>query len=303
MILKMRINVNTIKNYYQKKHFTYALINLLFLYFTMIKKITNRFTVPDIFLKKNNTKIVALTCYNAQISKIIDKYADIILVGDSMGMTLYGKKNTLSVTKEMLIEHGKAVVNNTEKALVVIDLPFGSYESSKEQAFENAATILSNTGADAVKLEGGIEFSDTIKFLVERGIPTMGHIGLMPQRINIKGKFSALGKSSSEIKKIIKDAKSISSAGVFSIVVEAVKESLGKTITANVSVPTIGIGAGKHCDGQILVSDDMLGLFNDFTPKFVKKYANLYKEIDKAVQTYQKEVLSESFPSAKNVYK
>lgn len=269
----------------------------------MIKKIINRYTVPDIFLKKNNTKIVALTCYNAQISKIIDKYADIILVGDSMGMTLYGKKNTLSVTKEMLIEHGKAVVNNTEKALVVIDLPFGSYESSKEQAFENAATILSNTGADAVKLEGGIEFSDTIRFLVQRGIPTMGHIGLMPQRINIKGKFSALGKSSSESKKIIKDAKSISSAGVFSIVVEAVKEGLGKTITSNVSVPTIGIGAGKHCDGQILVSDDMLGLFNDFTPKFVKKYANLYEEIDKAVQTYQKEVLSESFPSAKNVYK
>ena len=175
-----------------------------------------------------------------------------------MGMTLYGHKNTLSVTKQMIIEHGKAVVNNTKRALIVVDLPFGTYESSKEKAFINAAEILSKTGANAIKLEGGIEFSETIKFLVERGIPIMGHVGLMPQRINIKGKFTPQGKSSAETKKIIKDAKSITNAGVFSIVVEAAKENLGKLITKNISVPTIGIGSGKYCDGQILVIDDML---------------------------------------------
>lgn len=269
----------------------------------MTDKFIKRYTVPDIFLKKNKSKIVSLTCYSAQTAKIVDQYADIILVGDSMGMTLYGHKNTLSVTKQMIIEHGKAVVNNTKRALIVVDLPFGTYESSKEKAFINAAEILSKTGANAIKLEGGIEFSETIKFLVERGIPIMGHVGLMPQRINIKGKFKPQGKSSAETKKIIKDAKSITNAGVFSIVVEAVKENLGKLITKNISVPTIGIGAGKYCDGQILVIDDMLGLFNTFTPKFVKKYANLHDDIDKAVKNYKQEVLNGKFPSAKNVYK
>lgn len=270
--------------------------------FKMTEKLIKRFTVSDIFLKKNTSKIVSLSCYSSQISKIVDKYADIILVGDSLGMTLYGHKNTLSVTKEILIEHGKAVVNSTKKALIVIDLPFGSYEKSKEQAFETSSEIISKTGACAIKLEGGVEFSSTIKFLVERGIPIMGHIGLMPQRIKINGKYTVLGKSSIQKKKIIQDAKIISSAGVFSIVIEAVKESLGKLITKSVPVPTIGIGAGKYCDGQILVSDDMLGLFDNFTPKFVKKYADLYNEIDKAVKKYQKEVLNEQFPSKKNVY-
>ncbi len=269
----------------------------------MTDKLIKRYTVPDIFLKKNKSKIVSLTCYSAQIAKIVDQYADIILVGDSMGMTLYGHKNTLSVTKQMLIEHGKAVVNNTRRALIVVDLPFGTYEGSKEQAFECSSEIISKTGANAIKLEGGIEFSETIKFLVERGIPIMGHIGLMPQRINIEGRFSVQGNSPSETKKIIKDAKSIAAAGVFSMVVEAVKESLGKLLTKTVSVPTIGIGAGKYCDGQILVSDDMLGLFDAFTPKFVKKYANLYSDIDKAVKNYQQEVLNGKFPTAKNIYK
>ncbi len=269
----------------------------------MTDKLIKRYTVPEIFLKKNKSKIVSLTCYSAQIAKIVDQYADIILVGDSLGMTLYGHKNTLSVTKEMLIEHGKAVVNNTRRALIVVDLPFGTYEGSKEQAFKCSSEIISKTGAHAIKLEGGIEFSETIKFLVERGIPIMGHIGLMPQRIKIEGKFSAQGNSPSETKKIIKDAKSIAAAGVFSMVVEAVKQNLGKVLTKTVSVPTIGIGAGKYCDGQILVSDDMLGLFNTFTPRFVKKYANLYSDIDKAVKSYQQEVLNGKFPSAKNIYK
>ena len=261
-----------------------------------------RLTVPEIFLKKNKSKIVSLVSYTAQIARIVDKYTDVILVGDSMGMVLYGKKNTLSVTKEMMIEHGKAVVKNTKRSLVVIDLPFGTYESSKKKAFNVAAEILSRTGASAVKLEGGIELADTINYLVERGIPVMGHVGLMPQRINIKGKFVSQGKSSAEIKKIIADAKSVESAGAFSMVVEAVKESLGKKITKSVNIPTIGIGAGKYCDGQILVTDDMLGLFDSFTPKFVKKYANLHKDIDEAIEKYREEVLKGIFPSTKNSY-
>ncbi len=262
----------------------------------------NRYTVPEIFLRKKKSKIVSLACYTAQIANIVDKYADIILVGDSMGMVVYGQKNTLSVTKQMMIEHGKAVVNNTKRALIVIDLPFGTYESSKKKAFKIAAEILSKTGASAVKLEGGIELSDTINYLVERGIPVMGHVGLMPQRINVKGKFISQGNSAIEAKKIMIDARSIESAGAFSIVVEAVKESLGKKITNTVSIPTIGIGAGRYCDGQILVADDMLGLFNTFTPKFVKKYANLYKSINEAVENYKNEVLNGKFPSTKNTY-
>ena len=268
----------------------------------MNDKNINRLTVPEIFLKKNKSKIVSLVCYTAQIARIVDKYADIILVGDSMGMVLYGKKNTLSVTKEMMIAHGRAVVENTKSALVVIDLPFGTYESSKKKAFSVAAEILSKTGANAIKLEGGRELSDTINYLVERGIPVMGHVGLMPQRINIKGKFISQGKSAKEVKKIIADAKSVESAGAFSMVVEAVKESLGKKITKTVDIPTIGIGAGKYCDGQILVTDDMLGLFDTFTPKFVKKYANLYQDIDKAIEKYRDEVLNGKFPAAKNSY-
>ena len=261
-----------------------------------------RYTVPEIFLKKNKSKIVSLSCYTSQIAKIVDKYVDIILVGDSMGMVIYGQKNTLSVTKQMMIEHGKAVVNCTKRALVVIDLPFGTYEGSKKKAFDVSAEILSKTGANAVKLEGGIELADTISFLVKRGIPVMGHIGLMPQRINVKGKFISQGHSSVEVKKIITDAKSIASAGVFSIVVEAVKSSVGKKITNTVPVPTIGIGAGKYCDGQILVTNDMLGISNTFTPKFVKKYANLYNNIDEAIEKYKNEVLNGKFPSSKNIY-
>ena len=261
-----------------------------------------RLTVPEIFLKKNKSKIVSLVSYTAQIARIVDKYTDVILVGDSLGMVVYGKKNTLSVTKQLMIEHGKAVVNSTKRALVVIDLPFGTYENSKKRAFKIAAEILSKTGASAVKIEGGIELSKTINYLVKRGIPVMGHVGLMPQRINTKGKFLSQGHSAAEAKKIINDAKSITSAGVFSMVIEAVKESLGKKITNSVSVPTIGIGAGKHCDGQILVTDDMLGLYDNFTPKFVKKYANLYKNINEAIESYKNEVLNGKFPSSKNTY-
>ena len=286
----------------KKKHFIYYFFNLE-LHIMSANKVLKRNTVPEIYLKKNKSKIVSLTCYTSSIAKIADKYADIILVGDSMGMVIYGQENTLSVTKQMMIEHGRAVVKNTKKALIVIDLPFGTYESSKEKAFDTAAEIMSQTGANAVKIEGGEELSKTISYLVDRGIPVMGHVGLMPQRINLRGIFSSQGHSSKESKKILSDAKSISKSGVFSIVLEAVKESLGKQITKNVLVPTIGIGAGKFCDGQILVSDDMLGFFKTFTPKFVKKYANLHDDIDKAIKNYQQEVLSEKFPSSSNTYK
>lgn len=262
-----------------------------------------RIIISDILLKKGKSKIVAMTCYTAQFSNLFDKYTDLLLVGDSLGMVVYGLENTLNVTVRMMVDHGKAVVNTTKNSLIVVDLPFGSYENSKEKAFVTAAKIISKTGASAIKIEGGSEFSETVKFLVDRGIPVMGHIGLLPQRVKTVGKFSVAGKSSMDEKRILKDAKCLEKAGAFAIVVEAVKESLGKRITKSISIPTVGIGAGRFCDGQILVADDMLGLFNNFTPKFVKKYANLNKEIDKAVKKYSEDVTLGKFPDKDTIYK
>ncbi|MBJ56697.1 MAG: 3-methyl-2-oxobutanoate hydroxymethyltransferase [Rickettsiales bacterium] len=259
--------------------------------------------ILDITSKKGKSNIVAMTCYSAQFSSIFDKYADILLVGDSLGMIIYGFENTIKVSLRMMIDHGKAVVKTTKKSLVAIDLPFGTYESSKEKAFATAAKLISKTEANAVKIEGGIELAETIKFLVDRGIPVIGHIGLLPQRIQSTGKFSVKGKSQNEEKKIINDAKSIQKAGAFACVVEAVTENLGRKITKNLSIPTIGIGAGRYCDGQILVTDDLLGLYNKFTPKFVKKYANLTKNVDDAVKKYSKDVISGNFPDKDNIYK
>ena len=259
--------------------------------------------ILDIVSKKGKSNIVAMTCYSAQFSPICDKYADILLVGDSLGMIIYGYNNTIKVTLRMMIDHGKAVVNNTKNSLVAIDLPFGSYESSKEKAFTTATKLISKTGANAVKIEGGIEFYETIKFLVERGIPVIGHIGLLPQRVHSTGKFSVKGKSIIEENKIISDAKSVQKAGAFACVVEAVRENLGRKITKTLSIPTIGIGAGRYCDGQILVTDDLLGLYNKFTPKFVKKYANLTKNIDEAVKKYSEDVISGNFPDKNTIYK
>ncbi len=261
-----------------------------------------RITVPDIYNKKNKEKIVVLTCYTAQMAKVLDNHVDILLVGDSLGMTIYGHSNTLSVTKRMMIDHGLSVSKNSSKALVVVDMPFGTYESDKVKAFDLAAEILSKTHASAVKVEGGTEIAETINFLVNRGIPVMGHIGLMPQKINLVGKFLSVGKNKSEEKRIISDAKAVTEAGAFAVVLEAMKNDLGKKITKQISIPTIGIGAGLYCDGQILVIDDLLGLYSDFTPKFVKNYANLNQIIDESVKQFSKEVRSSKFPTPKYTY-
>ena len=262
----------------------------------------NRVNISDLYKKKENSIIVGLTCYTAQMAKILDNHVDILLVGDSLGMIIYGHHNTLSVSKRMMIDHAKCVVENSKKALVVVDLPFGSYESDKTKAFDIAAELISETNATAVKLEGGVEISKTIDFLVSRGIPVMGHIGLMPQKINLVGKFSALGKSQEEENKILEDAKAISDSGAFAVVLEAMKSKLAKKITDKFEILSIGIGAGKFCNGQILVIDDLLGLYNNFTPKFVKKYSNLSQIINKSVEQFSKDVRSSKFPTKKHSY-
>ena len=265
-----------------------------------------RLTVRDITKLKlssnKNQPIVSLVCYTAQMGRIINDHVDIILVGDSLGMTIYGFPNTLSVTLDMMINHGKAVVKSTDRPHIVVDMPFGSYEESPQVAFRSASKIMQETGAQSVKLEGGEEFAETIHFLTQRGISVMGHIGLTPQRINTIGGFITQGKSEKESKKLISDAKAITEAGVFSMVVEAVPEILGKKITNTVTVPTISIGAGRNCDGQILVIHDILNLYGDFTPKFVKKYGEIDKNITEAVKNYSYEVKNKIFPTENNIF-
>ena len=244
-----------------------------------------RLSVRDIRRKKlsdkNQEPISSLVCYTAQMARLINDHVDIILVGDSMGMTIYGYENTLSVTLDMMINHGAAVVRSTNQPHIVVDMPFGSYEESPEVAFRSASRIMRETGAQSVKLEGGEEFAETIHFLSQRGIPVMGHIGLMPQRMQTLGGFFTQGKTDKESSRIMNDAKSISQAGAFSMVIEAIPEEVASDITQSIEVPTIGIGAGRNCDGQILVSHDILNLYGAFTPKFVKKYGNIDENIVK----------------------
>ena len=257
-----------------------------------------KLTIKQILNKKNKTPITCLTAYSKAIAQIADKYCDIILVGDSLGMVLYGMKTTKEVKIETMILHCKAVKNFTKKSLEVFDMPYNTYKN-KFIAYKNARRVMKLTKCDAIKLEGGKKIADTIKYLVKKSIPVMGHIGLLPQTST---NFKVKGKNFTERKKILNDATVISNSGVFAIVLECVVEDLAKKITKNISVPTIGIGASKYCDGQILVIDDMLGL-SDFFPKFVKKYSNLKKIIDKSVKNYVKDVRLRKFPSNKNVYK
>jgi len=256
-----------------------------------------KITIKKISKKKNKTPIICLTAYSKSIAEIADKYCDIILVGDSLGMVLYGMKSTREVKIETMILHAKTVKQNTKKSVVVFDMPYKTY-TNKFAAYENAKKVMKMTKCDAIKLEGGKEISKTIKYLVNKGIPVMGHIGLLPQSST---KYKLKGKNLAQKRKILEDAMTISNSGVFSIVVECVVEDLAKMITKNVSVPTIGIGASKYCDGQILVIDDMLGLSN-FSPKFVKKYSNLRKIIKKCIKNYAIDVKKRKFPSFKNVY-
>ena len=257
-----------------------------------------KITINKILKKKRKIPITCLTAYSQAVAKIADKYCDIILIGDSLGMVLYGMKTTREVKIETMMLHGKAVKKSTKKSLVVFDMPYKTY-TNKSIAYKNAKKVLKFTKCDAIKLEGGKKIVKIIKHLIKKGIPVMGHIGLLPQSSK---NFKTKGKDLFEKKQIFEDAIAVSNSGVFAIVIECVTEDLAKKITRNISIPTIGIGASKHCDGQILVTDDMLGL-SELSPKFVKKYSNLSKVIDKSIKNYVKDVKVRRFPSNKNVYK
>lgn len=260
-----------------------------------------RITVPQIRARKGGDPIVSLTSYHAHTAAIAEKYCDFLLVGDSLGMVMHGMESTVGVPLDLMIMHGKAVVRGTHKALIVVDMPFGSYEESPAQAFQNAARIMKETQCQAVKLEGGKRMAETVKFLSERGIPVMGHVGLTPQSTNIMGGFKTQGRDEESWQMHIDDAIAVAEAGAFAVVVEGVVEPLADKITAAIDVPTIGIGASNTCDGQILVLEDMLGL-NDWVPKFVKKYGTLGAQIEEAVAEYAGEVKSRAFPGPDQVY-
>jgi 3-methyl-2-oxobutanoate hydroxymethyltransferase len=260
-----------------------------------------RLTSPDIRARKRGEPIVCLTSYHAHTARLVDKYCDVILVGDSLGMVMHGFETTVPVTLDMMILQGHAVMRGSKRALVVIDMPFGSYEQSKEQAFVSCARVLKETGCGAVKLEGGRRMAETIAFLVERGVPVMGHVGLTPQSINTIGSFRAQGRDQADWAPIEADAKAVADAGAFSIVIEAVAEPLGRRITEQVAIPTIGIGASPACDGQILVLEDMLGL-SPRVPKFVRRYGELGPGIEKAISAYASDVRSRVFPGPDHVY-
>jgi 3-methyl-2-oxobutanoate hydroxymethyltransferase len=260
-----------------------------------------RLTAPDIRARKGGLPIVALTSYHAHTARLVDRHCDVILVGDSLGMVMHGLETTVPVTLDMMILQGHAVMRGSRRALVVVDLPFGSYEASKEQAFMNCARVMKETGCGAVKLEGGRRLAETIAFLVERGVPVMGHIGLTPQAINTIGSFRAQGREEKDWAPIEDDARAVADAGAFSVVVEAVAEPLAARISQAIAIPTIGIGASAACDGQILVLEDMLGL-SPRVPKFVKRYGDLGPSIEAAVAAYAAEVRERTFPGAENVY-
>jgi 3-methyl-2-oxobutanoate hydroxymethyltransferase len=260
-----------------------------------------RVTAPDIRARKGAMPIVALTSYDARTAAIADSHCDLILVGDSVGMVKHGLDSTVPVTLDMMILHGKAVMRAAKHALVVVDLPFGSYESSRECAFESAARVVQETGCGAVKVEGGAHTAETIAFLVARGIPVLAHVGLTPQAINVLGTFRARGRNVEEEELIAGDARAVAEAGAFAVVLEAMAEPLAARITRDIAVPTIGIGASAACDGQILVVDDMLG-FTPRVPKFVKRYAELGAAAEAAIAAYAADVRARSFPAAAHVY-
>ena len=260
-----------------------------------------RVTAPDIAKRKGGAPIVALTAYHAHTARIIDPYVDMLLVGDSLGMVMHGYETTVPVPLELMIMHAQAVVRGSSRALVVVDMPFGSYEESPTIAFRNAARVLKETGCGAIKIEGGAHMAETIRYLSDRGIPVMSHIGMTPQAVNMIGSFKPRGRSRSEWAAFEEDARAVAEAGAFAVVLEALAELLAARITKQVSIPTIGIGASAECDGQILVLEDMLGL-SPRVPKFVKEYAQIGEAIETAVKSYANEVRSRVFPSDAYTY-
>ncbi len=260
-----------------------------------------RLTIPAIRKRKGGEPLVMLTAYTVRTAQLLDPHCDLLLVGDSLGQVVYGLPSTVPVTLDMMAAHGAAVVRGSYHAVVVIDMPFGSYEASPEKAFESAAWLLKQTGAAAVKMEGGTAMAPAVRFLSERGIPVMGHVGLTPQAVNTLGGYGARGRSEVEAAKIVADATAIADAGAFAIVIEGVVEPIAIDITRAVTCPTIGIGASAQCDGQVLVAEDMLGLF-DRVPRFVKRFDDLAGRISAAAETYASEVRARTFPGAEQIY-
>lgn len=264
-----------------------------------------RLTVPKIRARKQDGKIdepiVMLTAYTARQAQLLDPHCDLLLVGDSLAQVIYGLPSTIPVTLEMMANHAAAVVRGSWHSVVIVDMPFGSYEASPRQAFESASRLLKESGAAGVKLEGGEAMAETAAFLAERGIPVMGHVGLTPQAVNILGGYAARGRGEAEARKIVNDARALDQAGAFAVVVEGVVEPIAVEVTRTVSCPVIGIGASAQCDGQVLVVDDMLGMF-DRVPRFVKKYENLAETIGRTVECYAREVRERSFPSSEQTY-
>ncbi|MER9548322.1 3-methyl-2-oxobutanoate hydroxymethyltransferase [Mesorhizobium sp. M0322] len=262
---------------------------------------TKALTPPDIAARKGGTPLVCLTAYTTPIAQLVDAHCDVVLVGDSVGMVLHGLPSTLGVTLEMMILHGQAVRRGLERALMVVDMPFGSYEESPEQAFRNAGRVMAQTGCAAVKLEGGESMAATIRFLAARGVPVMAHVGLTPQAVNALGGYRVQGRGD-DADRIQRDAVAVAEAGAFAVVLEKTPEALARRITQEIAIPTIGIGASPACDGQILVVDDMLGLFGAFRPKFVKRYAELGEAASAAVSAYSQDVRERRFPAAEYVF-
>jgi len=261
-----------------------------------------RKTTSKISAMKQQRKIVSLTAYSTPMAKLLDDIVDLIIVGDSTGMVVYGLNSTLNVSLETMINHGSAVVRGTQQACVVVDMPFSTYQESLQQAYRNAAMVLAKTEAQAIKMEGGFELVETVSYLVQRGIPVLPHIGLTPQHVNTLGGFKAQGRTEEAAKQLVDLACAFEQAGAFALLIEGVFEATASAVTDAVNIPTIGIGASPKCDGQVLVTDDLLGLFMDYTPKFVRHYAELSPIIRDAVSAYRDDVIAGNFPEDKHCF-
>lgn len=263
---------------------------------------SRRVSVPELRARKGAAPIVSLTAYTTPMARTLDAQMDMLLVGDSLGMVLYGLDSTLGVTLDMMIAHGAAVMRGSSHACVIVDMPFASYEESPQQAYRSAARVLAETGCSGVKLEGGVEMGETIAFLARRGIPVLAHIGLTPQSVNAFGGFRVQGRDDERAAQIVADAHAVADAGAFAVVIEGVTEPLAREITQAIDIPTIGIGASPACDGQILVTEDLVGLFSDYKPKFVKRYAELGEQIAEAAGAYAADVTARRFPGPEHCF-
>lgn len=267
-----------------------------------VASIQKRLSVPEVRAMKGHAKVVMLTAYTKPMAQLLDPHCDILLVGDSLGMIVYGLDNTMNVSLDTMIAHTQAVMRGSDRAMVILDMPWGSYQESKEQAYRNCARALAESRAQAVKMEGGAEMVETVEFLVARGISVMPHIGLMPQRVSALGGFKAQGKETDAAEKWTRIARDFEAAGAFSVLIEGTVEPVARAVAESVSVPVIGIGASPACDGQVLVTEDILGLFPDFTPKFAKRYMDLGKNVSEVAAKYSEEVRGGVFPSLEHCF-